>query len=137
MENAELTFQADLRGALARELQHEGRHRELDFFHFLTRQTVFALQLHARIDGRVNDDAAGKRLIGIQCHLEAFAEALGDLRIVLLGRHHIGEAALGLDHLIGAGEVLLRQKRRREAVLRRAPGMEALAMRTEHLAEAG
>ncbi len=137
MEHAELAFEAHLRRALAGELQHEMRHGEVHLRDFIAGEAVLLLELHAAVDRGMNDDAAGERLVGIEADLEGLAQILGDLGVVVLGRHHVGEAALGLDHLVRAGEVLLREQRRGKAVLRGASGMEALAMRAEHLAEAG
>src|ERR1019366_6527475 len=46
------------------------------------------------------------------------------------------ETARRLDRALRAGEVSGREQRRGEAVLRGAPGMKALAHRSEHLAQA-
>jgi hypothetical protein len=36
-------------------------------------------QLHAGVDAGVDDDAAGKRLVGVERDLEALAQLVGDL----------------------------------------------------------
>src|SRR5687767_5120209 len=94
-------------------------------------------QLHAALDGRVDDDAAGKRLVRIQPGLPALAKSAQDFREILLGGEYMGEAARRLDAALGGIEPRFRQKGRKRAVLRRPPGMKTLGHGAEHLAQAG
>src|SRR5215218_5519957 len=90
-------------------------------------EAVLVAQLDAAVDGRMNDDAARERLIGVERNLPGLAQLLRDLVRVELGRQHVREAARRLDAALGTGEILLCEVGSKEAVLRRAPRMEWLA----------
>ena len=89
------------------------------------------------VDGRMVDDAARERLVGVDAQIEVVAEAGRDLRQVVRRRLHRREPARPLDAVLAGGESFLREQRRRVAVLRGAPGMKRLAHRAEHLAQPG
>src|SRR5918998_2503692 len=90
-------------------------------------EAMLVAQLDAAVDGRMDDDAAGERLVGVERNLPCLAELLGDLVGVELRRPHVGEAAWRFDTALGTGEVLLSEMRGEKPVLCRPPGMERLA----------
>ena len=92
-------------------------------------------QLDAGVDRWMDHDAAGERLVRILGELPGVAEAIGDCRVVALGREHVRESALAFDADRTAREIVLRKERSVEAVLCSHAGMERLAHRAEHLAQ--
>ena len=92
-------------------------------------------QLLAAVDRRVDDDAAGIGLVGVEAGLPHLAQPTDDLVVVLLGRQHVGEAARRLDAALRTVEVGPRQECRQRAVLSRPAGVEALGHGAEHLAQ--
>ena len=99
-------------------------------------EPMLVAQLNAGVDRRVNDDAAGERLVGVQRDLVGAAEIAGDLArscVTCSARWPIRSCPRAE---LGAGEAARRQERRGQPVLRRASGMKALGHRAEHLAQA-
>src|SRR5512138_1783096 len=92
--------------------------------------------LLAGVDRRMDDDAAGEGLVAVERRLPAGAEVVDDLAVLLLVGEDAGEAALGLDRLLGGVETGLGEEGGHGAVLRRAAGMEGLGHGAEHLAQA-
>ena len=96
---------------------------------------MFGAKLNARIDGRVHDDAARERLVGVDAQLEFFAQTVGELLKIIRCSRDGGEPARAFEREATRGEALSRQQRRHIAALRRASGMQRLAHGTEHLTD--
>ena len=73
MENAELGQQSVGGCFLACEFLHQGMGFQCDFGHLLGLQVVLLAQLHAGINGGVNHNAAGKRLVGVEFNFPSFS----------------------------------------------------------------
>ena len=54
-------------------------HAKIDALDGVRREPMLVAQLNAGVDRRVNDDAAGERLVGVQRNLVGAAEIPGDL----------------------------------------------------------
>ena len=80
--DAELALEAGGRGLLPGQLEDERMHAKIDALDGVGREPMVVAKLNARIDRRVNDDAAGEGLVGVQRDLERPAEIAGDLAIV-------------------------------------------------------
>ena len=93
-------------------------------------------QLRRGVDARVDDDAAGEGLVGVERDLEAAAELVGDLVPVVLRRHDLRVAARRFERARARREALRREQRRDQARACRAPRMERLGHRAELLAQA-
>src|SRR5271163_87777 len=124
MKDAELALEADAGSLLPGELQHKRVHAKLDAFDRLGGEVRFSAKLQASVDDRVDDDAAGERLVAVVAELPGLPESGGDLAIVARGREHVGEAASSLDSLEGAGEILPREQCRDHAIARRQARMQ-------------
>src|SRR5271169_3501741 len=127
MKDAELALESDAGSLLPGELEHKRMHAKLDAFDRLGGEVLFSTQLQATVDDRVDDDAAGERLVAVVGELPGLPESAGDLAIIARGREHVGEAASSLDSLEGAGEILPREQCCNHAVARRQARMQRLA----------
>ena len=134
--DAELGLEAGARRRLAGELEHERMHAQVDARDVVRAQPVRVAQLHAAVDGRMDHDAAGERLVRVERDLEALAELVGDLVPRALRRVGLRDPARRLDRLRGRREAVLRHQRRRQARARRGARMERLGHRAELLAHA-
>ena len=110
-------------------------HLQLDTCDLVGTQSRIVSQLDASIDRRMNDDAAGKRLVGVREDLPAAAEVLGDFLVAMRCREHVGKPPGRLDCLVAAREVGARQERSQQAIARGVARMKRLAHGAEHLAE--
>ena len=137
MVDAELAFEAGLRCLLGGEFHHDRRHHEVDRLDHVGGECVFGRQLDAAVDHAMDHQPAGERLVHVVRQFPGLAQSLGDHRRVELRRHHMREAALRFDRLLGTGEALLRHQRGHQAAVRGPARMEALAHRAEHLAQPG
>ena len=109
---------------------------ELDALDLLRLHALLA-QLARGVDARVDHDAAGERLVGVERDLEALAELVGDLVPVALGRDDLRVAARRLERARAGGEaVAARAAPTSGRRARRAPGMERLGHGAELLAQA-
>jgi len=132
--DAELALQAVGGLLLAGELEHERVHPQFNALHVLGPHALLA-QLHAGVDARVDDDAAGEGLVGVEGDLEALAELVGGLVPGALGRQHLRIAARRLERTRAGGEAVARQQRRQQPGARRAAGVEGLGHGAELLAQ--
>ena len=64
--HAELCFKAILRCFLAGQFQHQGMYFQVNALNFRSFDAMLVAQLYASIDAGVNDNAAGKWLVGIE-----------------------------------------------------------------------
>ena len=62
-------------------------HFEINALNFRSVDAMLVAQLYAGVDAGVNDNAAGKRLIGIERNFKTLPQFAGDLRPIMLGRH--------------------------------------------------
>ena len=92
--------------------------------------------LHATVDRRVDDDAAGERLVGVGEDFVALAQSFGNFVEVVRGAEDVGPATLGLDRLFRAGIAPGGEQRRGKTVLRGPAGMKTLRHGPEHFAQA-
>src|SRR5262249_47946990 len=100
-------------------------------------QAMTLAKLEAAVEARVDDEAAGIRLVGVAQELVVLPEPCGERRRVGRSRKHVDETARALERGLRAGEAPLGEERGGEAALRGAPGVEALAHAAEHLANPG
>src|SRR5215212_1541201 len=134
--HGKLALKPGARLRLAGQLEHERMHFKRDRGHIGSLEPMRVAKLNAAVDGWMNDDPAGEGLVGVERDLPALAELSRDLLRIEFGREHVSKAARRFDGAVGAGEVLLRQMRGKEAVLRRSSGMERLAHGAEHFPQA-
>ncbi len=133
----ELSLQASRDVLLIAEVHHERRHTQPHGLDTVWRRPVLVVKLNGAVDRRMIDDAARERLVRVRAQIEIDAEPRRDLRQIERGRLHRGEPARSLDAVLPGREPLLREQRRNVAVLRGSTGVECLAHRPEHLAQAG
>src|SRR5687768_11734046 len=93
------------------------------------------MELDAALDGRVIDDATRVWLVSVPPQIEVHAEAFAHLGKVVLRRLHSGKSPRPFDPALSRCKPVLREDRRRVAILRRASGMKRLSHRAEHLAQ--
>ena len=134
--HTELAFQPVARILIAGEPGDERAHREFHPLDIFAPEGVFAPELDAAVDGRVNHEPAGVRLVHVAHQFVALPPASGDHVGIEFRRHHPRETARGLDRLLGTREVAEGEERGGEAVARRAPGMQALAHTAKHFLQA-
>ena len=79
---------------------------------------VLVVDLDGAVDGRMVDDAAGERLVGVLAKIEVHAEPRCDLRQIARRGQHVGKASRPFDAALARGESRLREERGRVAVLR-------------------
>jgi hypothetical protein len=99
-------------------------------------RTPLGAQLCAGVDARVDDDAAGKGLVGVEADLEALAQVRRDLGPVVLGGDGLHHAARRLQRARAGGEAVLRHQRGHQPGACGAAGVEGLGHGAELLAHA-
>ena len=98
---------------------------------------MLVVDLNRAVDGRVIDDAARERLVGVLSQIEIDSESSGDLRQIAGCGEHMRKTPRSFDATLARGEASLCEKRGRVTVLRRPAGVKRLSHRPEHLAQAG
>src|SRR5205807_2941079 len=76
--DAELAFKSIARRFLAGQLQHQRMDAQFDSLDVLRLQAMRLRNLYATVDARMNDDAAGERLVRVVRDFEILSQAIGD-----------------------------------------------------------
>ena len=94
-------------------------------------QFVLIAQLDGGINGRMGDNTAGERLVGVERGLEPRAQSFGDFSPIDLARQRLRPAILAFQGMRVGGVILGRHQRGGQAVLGGASRMKGLGHRTE------
>ena len=137
MIDAELAFKSVARRFLAGQLQHQRMDAQFDSLDVLRLQAMRLRNLYATVDARMNDDAAGERLVRVVRDFEILSQAIGDRVPFPLRRIRLQEPARRLERATRCRVAMARKKRGHQAHPRRGAGMQRLGHRPELLAHAG
>ena len=125
MVDAELGLQPVRWLFFARQLQHQRMHADLQRRNLLGRDAL-GPQLRAAVNARVDHNAAGKRLEGVERDFKLLAQTLGDFGPVIFSGDGLHHAAWRLQRLGAGGKALLRQQRRHQTGAGCATGVKRL-----------